>query len=204
MNMRLFSVLGIVVFAASPATALNIFLYYSHDTAGDDFFGSNPLAKAAVDAAAADLEAVIGTTLSAVTNDTVEATSGSTTVGINARYTYTNPVTGATETITDTTTVGGADEFRVYVGVRPLSDTTGIGSDSTLGQGGPGGAGFSGSFSGLESELVAAVDAAAAAFNSEYTRNGPIYSTAEQQFHGGGDYGAVYVGVWTDGGEPVV
>jgi hypothetical protein len=79
------------------------------------------------------------------------------------KLTYTNPSTGATVELTDFS--AATDTVTIYVGARNLSGTT-------LGQGGPGGAGFSLSGGGFESDWVAAMNAAVSASNSIMRRGG--------------------------------
>lgn len=145
-------------------SGLNIVFDYTHDTSdGGDFFGSNPTAKASLEAAGADISAAITTTLGTITTDPIVGSNGSSTFTLNARYSYSNPVTAAPITLDNT--LLGADEFRIYVGMRNLSG-------STLGQGGPGGVGFSSSGSGKESEWIQTVANAESLFNSQYQRGG--------------------------------
>ena len=146
--------------SATGAQALTIVLDYSHDT----FFAGNATAKAAVDAAAADLGAAILPTLGAVTTDFYSATSGATTVSLDWSLTYSNPVTGATETLS--TFSYTTDTITIYVGMKVI--TTG----GTLGTGGPGGASFSRSISGFDSEFTAASTAVNAASNASMGRGG--------------------------------
>ncbi|TWU47992.1 hypothetical protein Poly59_48360 [Rubripirellula reticaptiva] len=164
--------------AAALTLALSIFgshadagvvLDYSDTTFFDGSSTVRVKAKAALEAAVADINAVIDFNLGAITNDVVTGTSGSTTATIDFRYGYRNPTTNATVEVPNTTMP--ANEFRIFVGMRPLSG-------STLGQGGPGsvGAGFGASGFFNPGEAQAAVTAAAAA--SEHRRgDGPVMAT---------------------------
>lgn len=145
--------------------AFNIQLDYTHDT----FFGSNPTAKAAIEAAAADVSGVLTSSLGAVTSDLFTGTNASTTVTFDWKLTYTNPTTGATVTLNTFTLP--ADTFTIYVGARLLAG-------STLGQGGRGGVGLSAGVSGYASQLQGAVDSAEAASNAAMTRGVPVVSAA--------------------------
>ncbi|QDS97014.1 hypothetical protein [Adhaeretor mobilis] len=139
-----------------------IILDYSHDLATDNFFGSTATAKAAVDAAAADINALISTTLSPIASNQVVGTSGSTSLTLNWNWSYTNPSSGASEAFTP---LIGANEVRIFVGMQELAG-------NTLGQGGPGGVsvGFSGG--GYESEWVDAVADAESKSNATFGRGG--------------------------------
>lgn len=93
---------------------------YTHD---NGFFSGNAAATAALEAAVADI------------NDVTTGTSGggSTQIDFDFSYTCTNPTSGTSESISDSTIA--ANEVRLFVGSRVLGGTT-------LGQGGPGGAGL--------------------------------------------------------------
>src|SRR6188768_4274803 len=132
--------------APLSASALTINLDYSQDTT--DFFGLNPVAKLALEAAASDLSSYFAPSLGAVNTDVFTGTNGSSTATFNWKLTYTNPSTGATVTL-DTFSYA-AENVTIYVGARSLAGTT-------LGVGGPGGAGFTFSRSSFENELVGAV-----------------------------------------------
>ena len=114
--------------AAYPSVGLNIVLDYTHDT----YIQTNPTALAALEAAADDLEAVITSVLPART-DSNSVTVGKATAEIDWNVQYSNPATGTLITI-DPVDIP-ADEFRVFVGVRNITQP-GSGS-KTLGTGGP-------------------------------------------------------------------
>jgi hypothetical protein len=151
------------------ASALNIQIDYSYDT--ENFFGLNGDARLALEAAAADLSAVILPSLGAVGTDVFvgHSESGDSSANFNWKVTFDHPTTGAQVTL-DTFSFA-QDAFTIYVGAQNLSG-------STLGFGGPGGAGYN--FSGLafEDEWVATVADAAAASNAVMTRgSGPTMGT---------------------------
>lgn len=161
---------------AGPATA-GIVFDYSDDVAGSNFFGNNPTAKAALEAAAADINAVLDLNLGAITNDVVSGDGGGgTTLNFDFSYGYSNPSSGASVTINDTTLP--SNEIRIFVGARNLSG-------SLLGQGGPGGSGFSvGGFIG-SGPLSSAIAQAEASY--EHRRgDGPTINTLEGNLSGGG------------------
>jgi len=167
----LFSFLSLL--AARPGSAALIVIDYTHDT----FFAANPLAKAALEAAASDISAAITTSLSAITasHDVIGTTAGDTTVEFDHDFTYTNPTTGATETITTPTIE--LNTIRIFAGVQNLLG-------DTLGVGGPGsfvlsaGASFD-TFANLQS----AVTAAASQSSTVYGRgNGPTIATLSGAF----------------------
>ena len=139
-------------------------LDYSYDAANGNFFGTNTVAKAALDAAAADLSAALLPSFDAVATEVFTGRSGETEATFNWRLSFENPFTGATVTLENFAPVA-ADVVTIYVGMRPLTG-------STLGEGGPGGAGFSLNGSGFPAEWVAAVDEAEAASNAVMPREG--------------------------------
>jgi hypothetical protein len=179
------------VFAAQ-AGAANIVLDYTHDT----FFGSNAVAKAALEKAALDVSNVLTTSLGATT-DTSTGSFGETSASFNFRYTYTNPTTGSS-TILNSTALP-ADEVRIFVGARTLGG-------STLGEGGPAAPGFQFSGSGFSDEWVAAVDNASAAANANVGRgDGPVIGTIAGSSSLGGtnasfsvSFGAAFGNLWFD------
>lgn len=108
-----------------------IVIDYTHD---NGFFSGNATATAALEAAVADINAVLDLDLGEITNDVTTGTSsGGTQIDFDFSYSYTNPTSGASETINDTTIF--ANEVRLFVGSQVLGGTM-------LGQGGPGGAGL--------------------------------------------------------------
>ncbi|GAB5561587.1 MAG: hypothetical protein SynsKO_32340 [Synoicihabitans sp.] len=154
---------GLTVTALS-ASALTIELDYSHDAAGTDFFGTYTAAKSALEKAASDISDVLNSSLGEIStgnSESVSGSSGSTTVNLDWRFSYTNPDDGSSETLE--TFSRAADAITIFVGSRILGG-------STLGQGGPGGAGFSLGIGGFESEWTAAMAAAETASNNIFSR----------------------------------
>ncbi len=102
---------------SSPVQALTIVIDYTHDT----FFAGNAVAKAALEAAAADLSAAVTTPLGAITRDTFDAAanSGPGGNGVNWVAHYVNPETGVLQNIEVPRLA--QDEYRVFVGGRPLA-----------------------------------------------------------------------------------
>ncbi len=173
----LLHILGIMVLAgAIPCRGLNIVVDYSADAATENFFSLRPLAKAAVDAAAADLSALLGPTqLTALgpsgspNVNSITGTSGSTTVTANWDFTYLNPSTGATVTLTSPSVA--PDTVTIFTGMNIMSG-------SVLGQGAPGGASVGLGVSGFASQLVAATNAMQTASNTYMNRGaGPVLGT---------------------------
>ena len=163
------SILCAALIAPQAAKSLNIQLDYSYDTANGNFFGTNPTAKAAVDAAALDLGNAITGSLGAVTTDVFTGTNGSTSATFNWKLTFADPSTGSTVTLNTFSFL--ANTLTIYVGMKPLSG-------STLGVGGPAGAGFTLNGSGFPNEWIGAVGAAESASNSAMRRiGGPIIGT---------------------------
>lgn len=152
----------LVASLAPAAHAFNIVIDYSYDS-GNYF--ANATAKAALEAAAFDLSSALTNSLGAVGSDTYTGTNGGTTATLNWKLVFTNPTTGATEELQ--TFSFGADEYRVFVGARLLGG-------ATLGQGGPGGAGFSLGGGGSSGEWIGAMAAVESASNAALLRgSGP-------------------------------
>lgn len=123
---------------STPAWGLNIVLDYTHDT----YIQTNPAAMAAIEAAADDIEGVITSTLPQ-RFDSNSVTVGKATATLDWRIDYTNPATGANISI-DPVDIP-TDEYRIFVGVRPITQP-GFGT-KTLGRGGSAGVGISNGFS---------------------------------------------------------
>jgi hypothetical protein len=126
------TIASLVVFSATSASAFNINLVYPGGTLFSPAYDA--AARNAIDAAAFDISKAITTNLAVINDDTITGTSGGTSVTFNWSYQYTNPSTGNPATI-DTISVP-ANTVTMYVGTRNLSG-------STLGVGGPAGAGYS-------------------------------------------------------------
>lgn len=150
---------AVVGWRCGPACALTIQLDYEHDT----YFGGNPTAKAALEAAAADLSNAITTTLAPITTDSYQGQFLSTTVTFNADFYYTNPSTGSQVSRSQLTLA--PDEFRVYVGGRSLAA-------ATLGVGGAGAVGLGWNANGYGSQLNGAVSTAAQHTQTALKRGG--------------------------------
>ncbi len=151
--------LSLVALAPVACSAFTIELDYSYDTG--TFLSENPVAQAALAAAAADLSAVLTNTLNPIASDTFTGTNASTTVTVNWALNFSDPATG-NNTSLETFSLA-ADTFRVFVGNRTLAG-------STLGVGGHAGSGFSLGATGFLSELPLALDAAEANSNTALTR----------------------------------
>ena len=153
-----------LLFAAGPAWGLSIQLDYTYDQANGNFFGTHPAAKAALEAAAGDLSLAVLPSLAAVGTDVFTGMEGGDTATFDWRLSIRDPSTGAQanlETFTFAT-----DVVRLFVGVGSLGGTT-------LGLGGPSGAGFSLAGSGTsEAAWPATVAEAEAASNAVMVRGG--------------------------------
>ncbi len=126
------------LFCTASGGAVDIIMDYSHDGASDDYFRQNPLAKAAVNQAAADISEIITSSLTPIAvQDTVVGVNGSSTVSLAWQWNLVDPMTNATEWI-DSMTMG-ANEVRIFVRLAEINDMTIPGGDSVLGMGGTGG-----------------------------------------------------------------
>ena len=168
LGLALAAILGAL---GSFAHGIIITMDYSLDSTG--FFGTNSAARAAVDAAAADLSAAILPSLGAVNTDSFSGSSGGATATLDWRMTYRNPVTNANISVQNFTLA--ADSITIYAGMRLLAG-------STLGEGGPGGAGVSVGISGPSGQHQAAMNEARRDSNAVMPRDadgleGPIMGT---------------------------
>lgn len=145
--------------SAAAAHALIIQIDYSLDTG--NFFG-NQAARDALEKAADDLEAAILPSLNAVVNDVFVGTNGSTTATLNWSLSLRNPTTNTTMTIN--TFSLAADTITIAVGARELG--------TTLGVGGPSGAGINIQASGFPNQWVGAMAAGESASNAVMPRGG--------------------------------
>ncbi len=170
--MKRFIAFGMLLAWTAPADSAIVQLDYSYDAANGNFFGLNATAKAAVDAAAQDLNNAIVSTLGAVATDVYTGTNGGTTATFDWNLNFTNPSTGVSTTLN--TFNAPVNLVTVYVGMRPLSGTT-------LGVGGPASGGYSLSIGGAPpspSEWIGAVGAAENSSNAAMTRgSGPVIGT---------------------------
>ncbi|MEQ1862583.1 MAG: PEP-CTERM sorting domain-containing protein [Chthoniobacteraceae bacterium] len=164
--------------SVAAARALIIQLDYTYDVAdGGNFFGSNAVARAALEKAATDLGAAILPSLAAVTTDVFNGASGGGTASIDWALDFDNPVT--TSTVTLNTFTFAAETVRLFVGMRQLG--------STLGVGGPGGVAVAFGAGGTAAGRVTAFNNAAAASNSMMQRGGgPVIGDVSGSFNTGG------------------
>jgi hypothetical protein len=164
------------VAACSSCFALTINLDYGPDQSGMGFFTSRPAAKAALDAAAADLSAILapthlgGISPSGAPNvNLISGVNGSTHANATWDFDYTSPVTGATVTVPNPTVA--ADTVTIFVGLM------GLGA-GTLGQGSPGGGTVGISSAGFAAEFPTALANMQTLSNSYIGRgSGPVIST---------------------------
>lgn len=158
---------GLIVAFGMPAAApaVGISLDYTHDI----FFNAvgHEQAKATLVQAAADVGFALTTGLAALSQDVYPGTNGSAEAQVDWRLRYLNPADGAT--VFDLATFNfAADEFTIYVGMRPLAGgATGSGSI------GAAGIALGGSY-GDEADWPGAVAAMEAASNAAMPRGGPV------------------------------
>lgn len=187
---RTIAMVALLPLMAGSARAATIIVDYSLDTTG--IFSSNTAAQNALNQAAADLSAAIVSVPGAVT-DTVTGTSGGASATYNFEWSYTHPVTGATQTVTNAALPSG--EIRVYAGWRNLTG-------STLGQGGPGSAGISAGVGGTLIDRPAAVSNANALGTANMGRGtGPVLGNFSFSLGGNPvsvDFGVGYGNIWFD------
>src|ERR1700755_1237682 len=94
-------------------------MYSSNDAAHGNFSGHNPAAKAAVEQAAADVEALLPGHLGAVGTDVFTGSANGATVKFDWTLSYPNPATGQTVSVGAFT--AAQDVVTIYAGMRPLS-----------------------------------------------------------------------------------
>lgn len=152
---------------ASTGWALQIDLDYSLDQANGDFFGQHQVAKDALAKAASDISQLITTSLGAVTQNHFVGTSGPATATLDMYASITNPATNTPFNVDPVTLA--ANHVTIYVGMRKLTG-------STLGVGGPGGAGYNLSYGGgtATQESTAFVNARNAAATVYQRGAGPV------------------------------
>ncbi len=141
--------------------AITITIDYTYDSTG--FFTTYTDAKNALEQAATDIGSVINSSLGAVSTDMYTGTNGSSTATVDWSLNFTNPTTGAAESLS--TFSIAADTIVLYAGARNLTG-------STLGVGGPGSAGISVGASAFEAELTGAVNAMQTSSNNAMGRGG--------------------------------
>lgn len=176
---------------ALPAQAVTINLIYTDDAYGsgsNTFFGQTPSAKLALEKAAADIGAVITSSLAAIDTTHFEATSGGATGIVDWTINYTDPKTGSSIDLAPLSIA--ADQINIYVGTRALLG-------STLGVGGPSGASVAESTTYFnEADVPAAIALAEDAGNLEMGRGGgPVMGTL---LSGRASYGAIAGSIWFD------
>lgn len=152
---------------SSPCVSIS--LVYSNPS--DPFL--TPTAKASLQKAADDLSFAVTTTLSALSQDVYVGASGGSSASADWRFTYSDPETN-TGVILNTFSLA-ANEVQIFVGTRSLSG-------STLGIGGPGGAGVALAGSGFPVSWNAAVGNMAAASNAAMPRGGPELGSLSGNF----------------------
>ncbi|MGB7342834.1 MAG: PEP-CTERM sorting domain-containing protein [Pirellulaceae bacterium] len=196
----------IFVLSSLRASYAAIEIDYTHDT----FFNGgaagsvNARAKAALEAAVADINAVLDlSSFGAITaaQHQVQGTNATATVTFDFDATYSNPSTGAAESI-DMINLQ-ASEIRIFVGMRVLNDTVSGASDITLGQGGLGGFSLGiGASSINNSDIPDAVVNASNAANPIYNRgDGPVANNFSGTAFGGAydvDLGVTHGNLWFD------
>lgn len=149
------------------------------DFTGDTFFANNPVAEAALQAAASDINAAVDfSCFDAITNDTIFGFDGGVTAAFDFRTIYSNPADGLPAIVNDTTIPAG--QINIFAGARTFGG-------NTLGEGGPALTDFpnSGVFGvpGSGSVPLAIADAVA---NEQHSRNaGPIITSPSGIFDAG-------------------
>lgn len=198
--MKLPLCLSVLLASASAGAALTLQVDYQYDdlaSGGTGFFAANPLARAALEQAAADLSAAITSSLGAVPTDAFTGTNGSTTVTFDWALQFENPSQPGVMVKLPTFSLA-ADTVTMFVGMRSLLD-------STLGQGGPGGAGIEVSTGPYyPSQLPGAIDKAEQSSNVTMLRGeGPVmgslsgsFGTSTTDFHL--SYGPLMGTLWFD------
>lgn len=189
-NFRRLIVAIVIGFAAGgTANAINIVLEYPAGT----LFHANldTMAKNAIDAAASDLSAAITSTLNAINTDIYTGTNGQTTASFDMKYSVSNPLGGGSIEIDPATIAFNTVTMKVA--------TQSLGG-STLGVGGPNGAGYNFSGGGSSGQWVGAVANAESATEAAFKRGGgPTIGTLSGSSTLGGatanfsiDYGIAY------------
>ena len=164
--------LGLIGFV--PVANAQIVLDFSDDLANQNFFSNNPVARAALEAAVADINAAIVFDLSAA-EDITTGTAGTTSFDFDFLYNYSNPTTGEQQVIENASSPENV--YRIFVGARTLGG-------STLGVGGAGASGFSASGT-VGSGSVADAVADAEANDTHRRGGGPLIGTLSGVFGDG-------------------
>ena len=162
------------------------------------FLDTNATARAAVQAAAADIDAAVGFNGGAVPIDVFTFTTSGTTAALDFRGVYSDPNTGAQQVLDPLSVATG--EIRVFVGARALGG-------STLGQAGPGGLGVQtgGGGSNASAWPAALAGASAAAEGSLSRGDGPVIGNLTGSLDFGAftgtydvDFGVTHGNLWFD------
>lgn len=162
--------ISLMLFAALVSLSPNSQAQIVLDFTGDTFFANNPVARAALEAAAMDInDAVHFDCLGAVTDDVIIGSDGGVNVGFDFQTTYFNPADGMATTISNTEIPAG--QINIFAGARTLGG-------NTLGEGGPGiSAPVSAVANGSGGSIPLAVANAVA--NEQHSRgSGPVIFTA--------------------------
>ncbi len=146
------------------------------DYSGDTFFANNPTAKAALEAAAADVNAAIDfSCLGVVTDDVITGTNGGSSVDFTFSKTYINPADGVTTQVPSTQIVAG--QINVFAGARTFGG-------NTLGEGSAGGTGLGLGITDASDGSLAGAYANAEALEQHSRGGGPIVLSASGSFGG--------------------
>ncbi|MEL6106685.1 MAG: PEP-CTERM sorting domain-containing protein [Planctomycetota bacterium] len=175
---------------SSVRSSADIVVDYTNDS--NNFFINNPTARLALEAAVSDLNSVLNLALGEINSDTTVGNSGGgTELTWNFDYRYTNPSTGAVETVADTRLPD--NEIRIFVGARNLGG-------SLLGQGGP--TGVRTQISGtIGSGSVADAVSAAQAVHQHRRMDGPVITNISGNVAGAAysfDLGPTLGNLWFD------
>lgn len=129
-------VLTLAVFLTPNQSLAGIVIDYTYDIETENFFGTNPTAKATLEAAAADISAVLKLNLPAMTVASTDYTftghGGNTSATITIPQGYRNPSTG--DSVLMSAFSLAENEIRVFAGMR-LMDSGILGLGSTIGAG---------------------------------------------------------------------
>ncbi|MEI6535542.1 MAG: PEP-CTERM sorting domain-containing protein [Verrucomicrobiaceae bacterium] len=169
----------------SHGFSLNIVVDYSNDAANGNFFGLRPVAKAAVDAAAADLSTLLSpTNMTAISPsgspnvDLISGINGSTHVNADWDLFYNNPSSNVSTGISSPSIP--SNTFKVFVGMMGLG--------GSLGQGSASDASLTLSASGFGSQLAGAMSNLQSASNAYMGRGGgPVIGTLSGSLTLGGN-----------------
>jgi len=164
----------LTIFALPLTSQAQIALTFS---GGDPFFANNPLAQAAAQAAADEINAAVHfSNLNPINNDVITGVDGGVTVDFDFSTIVENPSTGLPATVANTATPTG--QINVVLGAQTLTG-------NTLGEGGPTGTGLSAGGSVFPGGGTTAGAVANAVANEEHSRGaGPVINTLSGVFAG--------------------